>query len=73
MQRNKVLKVLNPILAILMLNQILTGFLNEWLPPKAFEILHEGGGGVLTVVAILHVILNWNWIRATFFKRAAHA
>jgi hypothetical protein len=24
-------------------------------------------------VAILHVILNWNWIRATFFKRAAHA
>ena len=71
MKRNAALKVLNPILGILMANQILTGLFHEALPHEAFEILHEGGGVVLAGAAILHVILNWNWVRANFFRKAA--
>ena len=69
MKRNSILKVLNPILGVLLANQILTGIFHDALPHEAFEIMHEGGGYVFAGVAILHVILNWNWVKANFFKR----
>ena len=68
MKRNVFLKILNPILGLLMLNQILTGLFSEHLSREAFEVLHEGGGMLLTVGVVLHVILNWNWVKANFFK-----
>lgn len=68
MKRNLVLKILNPILGILALNQILTGLFSETLPPEAFEILHEGGGIVFAIVVLLHVTLNWSWIKSNFGK-----
>ena len=61
------LKILNPILGVLLVNRIVTGIFHEALPHEAFEIMHEGGGLVLAVVAILHVILNWHWVKANFF------
>jgi hypothetical protein len=76
MNRNTMLKILNPLLGLLVLNQILTGLLADELfkiSPKAFSILHAGGGLVLTVVVIVHVILNWNWIKATYFKKRVPA
>ena len=69
MTRNTVLKVLNPVLAILLINMILTGVLNKALSDEAFAILHKGGGIVFAFLSILHVILNWNWIKATFFRQ----
>ena len=68
MKRNTMLKVLNPILGVLLVNQIVTGIFHEALSHDAFEIMHQGGGLVLAVVAISHVILNWNWVKANFFK-----
>ncbi|MFA7257815.1 MAG: hypothetical protein WC047_09605 [Kiritimatiellales bacterium] len=70
MKRNTMLKILNPILGILVINQILTGIFAETLPHEAFEVMHEGGGFLLAGVAALHLILNWNWVKANFFKRA---
>jgi hypothetical protein len=74
MTRNTLLKFLNPVLGLLVVNQILTGLLAGELfklSPNAFEILHEDGGIVLAILVILHLILNWNWIKATYFKRAS--
>ena len=68
-KRNTLLKILNPILGVLLVNQILTGLFSDSIPPHVFEILHGGGGVVFTIVAILHVILNWNWVKANFFRR----
>lgn len=68
MNRNRLLKILNPILGVLMVNQILTGMFSEQLPHEAFEVLHGGGGVLLTAGVVLHVILNWNWVKANFFK-----
>ena len=68
MKRNTMLKILNPILGVLLVNQILTGIFHDTIPHEAFEFLHEGGGIALAVVAVLHVILNWNWVKANFFK-----
>ena len=69
MKRNTVLKILNPILALLLLNQLLTGLFHKALSHETFEILHGGNGILVALAALLHVILNWNWVRANFFKR----
>jgi hypothetical protein len=67
MSGNKVLKVLNPILAVLLLNQAATGFLADSLPHETFEVLHEGGGVALVVVALVHLLLNGRWIVSSYF------
>jgi len=69
MKPNSILKIVNAVLAILFVNMILTGFLHDALSHKAFEILHQGGGVLFTIVTALHVILNWNWIKANFFGK----
>jgi hypothetical protein len=69
MMRNSILKILNPILALLFLNQILTGMLNGIIPKGAYEFFHEGGGIIFTFAVILHVIFNWNWVKATFLRK----
>jgi hypothetical protein len=69
MKRIKILKILNPIIAILILNQAITGIFHKSIFYKTYEWLH-GGGGIITLLAIiLHVILNWNWVRANFLKK----
>jgi hypothetical protein len=71
MTRTAILKVLNPILGIFLINQVITGLLNETLPHEAFEVLHATGGITLAAVAVLHVILNWNWVKANFRKKVS--
>ena len=68
MKRISLLKVVNPILAILLLNQVLSALFREMLPRDLFEVLHEGGGVLLALAVLVHVVLNWNWVRATFFR-----
>ena len=53
MKRNNILKIINPLLAVLIINQILTGLFGHALSCKAFEILHKGGGYTLASVAAL--------------------
>jgi hypothetical protein len=73
MKRNTMLKIANPILGILVINQILTGIFGRSLSHEGFEILHKDGGFVLAAVATIHLILNWNWVKANYFKRAPAA
>ncbi len=69
MKRNSILKVLNPVLVILLLNQILTGVFHDAIPKEAYEIFHEGGGISFSFAALLHLIFNWNWVKATFYSK----
>jgi hypothetical protein len=69
MQRTALLKILNPILGVLLVNQIVTGLLHEYLLDEVYEILHGGGGLLLAAATIVHVIMNWNWVKANFLKR----
>lgn len=68
MKRNTMLKILNPILGLLLLNQLASALFHDALTHEAFEIMHQGGGILLAIVAALHITLNWNWIRANFLK-----
>ncbi len=71
MKRNTMLKILNPILGLLLISQMLSGIFRRGLTHEQFEILHKFGGFVLTGAVVLHVILNWNWIKGSFFKRTS--
>lgn len=67
--RSTSLKFLNPILAVVVFCQLLTGLFHGVLPRSAFELLHLWGGGLVAVCAVAHVGLNWNWVRATYLRR----
>ena len=70
MNKTKALKLLNPILGVLVLNQLLVGLLHDALSREVFEVMHEGGGVLLVLGVLLHSILNWNWVRANFLKKS---
>lgn len=66
MNRMTALKIINPILGLLVASQVLTGLCGGLLPGEVFDLVHKGGGFVCAAFALLHVSLNWNWIKATY-------
>ena len=66
MRRSTALKFVNPVLAILLISQVGTGILHGVLPRQLFDVAHEMAGLVLGAMILLHVILNWNWVRASY-------
>jgi len=68
MDKNILLKVVNPLLAILMLNQPFSGLLSSVTDWDIFESLHVGGGILLVLMAVVHLMLNWRWVTTNFFK-----
>ena len=72
MNRQGILKWLNPVLALLFLNQVMTGLLRASLSHGAFEILHEKAALVLSLTVVGHLLLNGNWIKAQYFRKRPH-
>lgn len=81
MNKQKALKVVNPLLAMAFIGQILTvtvkalileeGGSFMGLPGDAWMEAHEFLGFSLLTLASLHLILNWKWIVATLKGRTA--
>ena len=69
MRRNIILRVLNTALVVFFINQAATAIFLDYLPGWAFNIFHRGGGAVLLSLIFVHVILNINWFRVSFFSR----
>ena len=67
MKRNTMLKILNPLLALLVVSQVSTGIFQENMPKETFEWVHATGGFSLAVGSLLHVVLNWNWVKTNLF------
>ena len=71
MKKAALLKIINPIMALLFITQALSGIFHGYLMEvsyEAFEIIHEIGGYIFIFLVVFHFILNWNWIKNTFFK-----
>lgn len=69
MSRNMALRILNPVLALVLINQVFSGAFRESLPYKVFAVLHQGGAVILIIAVLLHVGLNGNWIKAQYLKK----
>ena len=71
MNKAAALKVLNPVLGVLMVFQILGMPLKELLPVDIMLVykLHALNGFFIGFLIILHVVLNWSWVRSTYFGR----
>ena len=69
MKRNTALKILNPILLLFFVNQAISVLFREHFSREAFGIFHKTAGGILLCLIALHIILNFNWVKANFFTR----
>ncbi len=69
MKKNTILKITNPILLVLSVSQVLTGIFAMSLSEEVFDIFHRDTGTILLVLILLHVVLNFNWIKASYFRK----
>jgi len=69
MNKQKALKVVNILLAVFALNQTVTALLSGVLSHSVFEIMHKPGGFALSILAIVHVYLNWGWVRTSLLGK----
>ena len=68
MDKNTVLKIVNPMLALLLLIQPFSGLLLSATDWEIWQDLHVGGGIALIVFAAIHLMLNWSWVRINILK-----
>jgi hypothetical protein len=69
MKRNTALKILNPVLLLFFVNQVITVLFRERLSGSVFGFFHKTGGAILLCLIALHIILNFNWMKASYFSR----
>ncbi len=69
MKTNTLLRIVNPILALVFLFQITSGLMHGVISQELFEPIHGSSAGVLMVCIITHLVMNWNWVKANFFKK----
>jgi hypothetical protein len=69
MDRKRALKIINLIIAILIISQASSAILRGLIGREAFEVVHEGGGVLLFIGVIIHVILNWGWVKSAYLKK----
>ncbi len=58
------LKTTNVILLTLFLCQAATGLAHPLFGDELFEILHPSVGVLLIITGIVHIVLNWGWVKA---------
>lgn len=68
MKKTTLLKIVNFIVAILFIVQAATGIGHSWLPEQIF-IVHGYTGFAFTFFIIVHIVLNWSWVRSNFINR----
>jgi len=69
MNRQKVLKVLNVVMLVDFLGLVTTVLLNDTLPRNVFYKIHPLFGSILLLLIIVHLVLNWNWIKTSYRKK----
>lgn len=71
MKKYTMLKTVNLLVAITFAVLAVTSGISKIIPdlsPVLFEI-HEITGYVFFLLIIMHIILNWSWVKANFFKK----
>ncbi|MBA4411581.1 MAG: hypothetical protein C0397_19450, partial [Odoribacter sp.] len=59
----------NLVLLASFLTQASTGMFHDAIAFRIFEPLHSFNGWLLVILAVSHIVLNWNWIKTNFIAR----
>ncbi len=63
------LKWLNIILAVIFFLQVGTVFFRPMIPGKLFFPVHAWVGRTLILAVIVHILMNWGWIKTNILKK----
>jgi hypothetical protein len=73
MNRLKALRIVNLLLIIVFFSIASSGLLYwaGWLniPYSTFRVVHPFTGLTLVILVIIHLVLNYNWIKANYLKK----
>ena len=68
MNRKRLLKIVNPVLFALTMNQLATGFRPRLYGTGTFRLMHKQMALILSVVLLLHLALNFPWVSNTYLR-----
>lgn len=68
--KNRLLKIINPLIGLLMVNQFVTALFHTSIPFEVFAIIHGYAGFLLFSLILVHITLNWSWLKANYFKKS---
>jgi hypothetical protein len=71
MDKKTLLKFVNPILLVLIVNQLATGFKPRLYGLGTFRLMHRRMAVVLSMVLVAHLALNFAWMKNTYWKARA--
>ena len=71
MNKQRFLVIINMFLGVLLLSQIATVFLMGSIGYNFTEAFHEVNGFVIFGLIIVHMTLNWPWIKKAAIKRCS--
>jgi cytochrome b subunit of formate dehydrogenase len=72
MNKFKVLRIVNPLLILVFLIQAVTGIIFTFVSNipyvQLLAAIHKYNGVLMVVLVIIHVSMNWGWIKANILK-----
>ena len=71
MDKKTLLKIVNPILLALIVNQLATGFKPRLYGLGTFKLMHQQMAVILSIVLVAHLALNLAWMKDTYWKARA--
>lgn len=69
MKKTSILKIINPLLFIIALLQAVTGAIYFLGGNGLNSIIHMIGGAVMAGLAVIHIFLNWGWVKSNYFNK----
>jgi hypothetical protein len=73
MSKPKMLLIVNSLLAVAIVVQAITGALVKYEvgPGEFWPNTHIACGVTLLVLTVIHLVLNWGWVRSNILKKKA--
>ncbi len=70
MKKNKILRIVNLLLAIDLLIIITTAVFSEYIYPTGYyRTLHVLPGTIFVALIAVHIFLNWAWIKSNYINK----
>jgi hypothetical protein len=69
MDKMKWLKRVNVLLFFFLVHQAVTGLLADVMNGAVFAVMHPTGGILLVLCGLIHIGLNWGWVRSVYLTK----